>query len=261
MERRREAAVGAGLLGTLAALAAIVEQGLLWLALFLGGFIVYGIWFWRRVFWRSAASPGIGEQQRLRSTFRRSSKQQLGLNGPKGKDEGRIDHHGRGPAAAEAEALGPSGVRQRKAHRSRRTSTIEDSESSEDALSVSETGRDVDDYRDGGSDHWDEVEFDSADEADSEAEQDCFLPATEQRRQLPRRMSFPSFNLAAGCFPPRANVKHHVVSACLYSASLPSTKAVLHLIEGRLLKFHRFRQEDRDDCFLMHMHVLILSLG
>ncbi|XP_026190326.1 uncharacterized protein LOC34619279 [Cyclospora cayetanensis] len=244
MKRGHGAAIGAGALGTLAAFVAPLQQGLLWVYFFLLGSLVYGIWFWGRVFKHNAAPQVTAKRKRRAPRSSSSGRGKLPCKGTSTDAAGypAVDPNAK-PASPRVAAL-----HCRTESHSRGSSVARESENSEsyrsgsDVSGVSEAhatlGLPPPTTREG--ELWDEGSFDSADEADSEAEQDCLLPGAEHRRRLPRRMSFSSLNLAVGCFPPRSNVKHHVVSACLYAQSLPSTQAVQRLVETRLLKFHRF---------------------
>ena len=246
MEGRSGAALGAGVVGTMVALAAVVEQGLLWLVLFLGSFFFYGVWFWRRVFHQRDDFDGSEAKRQLRSS-RSTRKLRSPLERQGATKELTPERAAANATAAatsadagEADPADSAYLRHRREGNGGTCATGQENECS-DGLRSSSDRRDLDVPREG--EAWDEVGFDSADEADSEAEQDSLLPAAEHRRRLPRRMSFPSFNLAAGCFPPEAHVQHYIVSACMYTPKLPPTKAVLQLIESRLLNFQRLRQD------------------
>ncbi|CDJ62289.1 COG3639: ABC-type phosphate/phosphonate transport system, permease component (ISS), related [Eimeria necatrix] len=261
MGKRRGAAIGAGALGTMTAVAALVQQSLLLLLLCVGGVVVYGIWFWLRVFRCSSAASALQQQQQQqRRALRSSSSRSKSKRPPKSDDVSpRGAAAGAAPAAAAAAAASttaadedecpaaaaeaprrrPRSSRSGSSSKSFSTADSEGSEGSRDSSSSSSSSRSAEGYR------WLEGDaegaYDSADEADSEAEQDSLLPAAAQRQRLPRRMSFSSFNLAAGCFPAEAEVQHHIVSACMYTPTLPDTQSLLRLLD-RLAGFHRFRQ-------------------
>ncbi|KAL8273142.1 hypothetical protein Esti_002900 [Eimeria stiedai] len=272
MKTADERSLGAGALAFLAAFFASVQQGLLWVACLFSGFLIHVLWFWRRVLLRtpssssSSTSRGEGGKQRRRGRKGSYSKRRGATADEKLPAASAAAAAPPGAAAAAAERDPSSGgaVRRRQQQEgacsrssgsnssSASSSSVQESEDSEGPQAVQpaaghreggllEGDREGGDTM-GGGDLWDAGLMDSADEADSEVEQDRLLPAAKQRQSLPRRMSFVSLNLAAGCFSPSSKVKHHVITSCMYTSKLPSTKTVLELIEHRLLKFHRFRQ-------------------
>ncbi|CDJ37886.1 COG3639: ABC-type phosphate/phosphonate transport system, permease component (ISS), related [Eimeria tenella] len=258
MGKRRGAAIGAGALGTMTAVAALVQQSLLLLLLCVGGVVVYGIWFWLRVFRCSSAASALQQQQQQQQRPLHSSSRSKSKRLPKSDDVSpggaaagaapaaaaaaaasttAADEDECPAAAAEAPRRRPRSSRSGSSSKSFSTADSEGSEGSRDSGSSSSSSRSAEGYRwlEGDA----ECAYDSADEADSEAEQDSLLPAAAQRQRLPRRMSFSSFNLAAGCFPAETKVQHHIVSACMYTPTLPDTQSLLRLLD-RLAGFHRF---------------------
>ncbi|KAL8428342.1 hypothetical protein Efla_007483 [Eimeria flavescens] len=220
--RRENTTLGAGALVTLAALAALLQQRLTWLAFLLFGFVLHFFWFWRRVLLpshhsapnTSSSSSSSSSSKVRRRHLRRGEASGGGLRprlSPRGSVSSTAEGRGGPLAAAAAEEAAAAAAEEAAANTSADTTD---------------------------SDLWGATggASDSADEADSEVEQESLFPAAERRQRLPRRMSVASFNLAAGCFPPEAKVLHHVVTTCLYTPNLPPTSTVFALIQNRLLK-------------------------
>ncbi|KFG57620.1 putative acyltransferase, WS/DGAT/MGAT protein [Toxoplasma gondii RUB] len=58
---------------------------------------------------------------------------------------------------------------------------------------------------------------------------------------LPRRMSFPSSNLAGVPFPEATGCRHQMITIAMYCNELPSREALIHICRKHLLKYFRFR--------------------
>ncbi|PFH33433.1 hypothetical protein BESB_076500 [Besnoitia besnoiti] len=79
---------------------------------------------------------------------------------------------------------------------------------------------------------------DGGSDVDSE---DGFRQDVPSVSTLPRRMSFPSSNLAAVPFPESSGCQHQMITVAMYCKELPRREALIHMCRKHVLKYFRFR--------------------